>query len=131
MQRSLSVCHHCRMDDLILSISRVGSSDVLIYAVLHLEPQNRSEDLSTRLSAPQMIARLFTSSMQMATHYQGLFMEFLNRRGDSDARARTFVVSFLGDMLLLLPNQADEFEKVAVERIFDGDECVPVLARVE
>lgn len=120
--------HHRHIVDLILSISRVVSSDVLIYVVPNLEPQIRSEDVATRLGALQLLARLFTSSMEMVTHYPGLFMEFLNRRGDSDPRVRTLVVSFLGDLLLLLPSQADELESMLVERIFDADERVRVVA---
>lgn len=43
--------HHCRVVDLILSISHVVQSDVLIYVVPNLEPNVRSEDVATRLGA--------------------------------------------------------------------------------
>lgn len=71
--------------------------------------------MATRVGSLQPLSGLFTSSMEMVTHYPGLFMEFLNRRGDSDTRVCTFRVSFLRSLLLKLTNRADELEKMLVE----------------
>lgn len=119
--------HHEHIAQLLVSINRIAP-DVLIYVIPSLETLLESSDHNIRLASVQILARLFTSRVDVIDSYPSLFAEFLNRQRDVNAHIRAQVAMSLGALIVSHPKHAHDLIKMLEDRAIDKDDHVRCVA---